>query len=64
MVCETITTYTHVIQFAHAWNRTKNLQLRRLLLYPIELHEQNNLDPKGFEPLTSCVQSRRSSQLS
>lgn len=32
---------TKTRQFAHAWNRTKNLQLRRLSLYPIELHEHD-----------------------
>ncbi len=32
--------------------------------YQVPKHKKFNLDPKGVEPLTSCVQGRRSSQLS
>src|SRR5687768_1713209 len=48
-------------------NRTPDPQLRRLLLYPTELLAQvvfeNNVGAPGFEPGTSCSQSRRDTGL-
>src|SRR3989338_217583 len=58
-------------------NRTCNPQLRRLVLYPVELRAQsfcstilmplntfkNLVGVEGFEPPTSCSQSRRATRL-
>ena len=52
-------------------NRTCNPQLRRLVLYPIELRaggaviliEGKLVGVRGFEPPTSCSQSRRATKL-
>ena len=43
--------------------RTPDPQLRRLLLYPAELRAQL-VGTIGFEPTTSCSQSKRSTRLS
>ncbi len=41
------------------WTRTSNPQLRRLMLYPIELRTQYYVGVPGLELGTSCSQSRR-----
>src|SRR3954466_5026494 len=48
--------------------RTHNPQLRRLVLYPVELRaagqkKQKLVGARGFEPPTSCSQSRRATSL-
>ena len=55
------------------WNRTSNPQLRRLVLYPVELRaqflgkpirlKQNLVGVERFELPTSCSQSRRATRL-
>ena len=39
--------------------RTYDRLLRRQMLYPAELRDQKKVGVAGFEPATSCSQSRR-----
>src|SRR5512145_580470 len=43
--------------------RTHNPQLRRLVLYPVELRAGPVVGVRGFEPPTSCSQSKRATRL-
>src|SRR5512145_3178284 len=43
--------------------RTHNPQLRRLVLYPVELRAGPVVGVRGFEPPTSCFQNTRATRL-
>src|SRR5438067_3373914 len=66
------------LSYGHHWSlafglpggtRTHNLRLRRPLLYPVELRAAEQaparklVGARGFEPPTSCSQSRRATRL-